>query len=117
VECSLIHSFLKSESLKFIVACHHPLDASQVFAITRSERLHQLGSRPGEEAQTPPDDGGLILDPPLVRQVALRHTHLLSLEVFDAFFAIQSFQSLIRVLVEGMREPTNFDSAHLSDYY
>jgi hypothetical protein len=112
---SLIHSFLKGEALKSTVVRHHPLDASQIFAITRSEILHQLGSSPGEEAQTPPGDRGLILDPPLVRQVALRHTDLISLEVLDAFFAAQSFQSLIGVLAEGMRQLANFDPAHRID--
>jgi hypothetical protein len=110
-----MHSFLKSEPLKSIVARHHPLGPSQVFAITRSEILHQVGSQPGEEVQTSPDGGGLILDPPLVRQVGLRHTHLLSLGVPKAFFAIQSVQSLIRVLREGMRQLANFDPAHLID--
>jgi hypothetical protein len=71
VECSLIHSFLKGESLISIVARPHPGNGSHVFAITRSEIFHQLGSKPGDEAQTPPDDGGFILDPSLVRQVAL----------------------------------------------
>jgi hypothetical protein len=43
--------------------------------------------------------------------VALRHAHPLCVDVFDAFFAIQSFQSLIRLLAEGMRELANFDPA------
>jgi hypothetical protein len=113
IKRDLIGTFLKGEPLTSIVARHHRLDASQVFAITRSEILHQLGSKPGEEAQTSLDDGGLILDPPLVRQISLRDTHLLFLEVLDAFFAIQSFQSLIRILAEGMPQLTNFDPAHL----
>jgi hypothetical protein len=114
VECSLLHRFLKGRPLKSIVACRHPLEARQVFAKTRSGIPHELGSKPREEAQTSPDDGGLILDPPVVREVALRHMHLISLEVLDAFFAIQSFESLIRVLAEGMRPLANFDPAHLS---
>jgi hypothetical protein len=89
------------------------LHAFQVFAITQSEILHQLGPRTGEETQDPPDHGELILDPPLVRQVALRHTHFLSPEVLDAFFAIQSFQPLIRVLTDEMRQLANFDPAPL----
>jgi hypothetical protein len=115
MECFLIHSFMNGESLKSIIGRHCPVDVSQEFAITRCGIRHQLGSKPGEAAQTSPDERGLILDPPLVRQIALRHTHLLSLEVFDAFFAIQSFQSLIRVLAEGMRQLANFDTAHLID--
>jgi hypothetical protein len=47
--------------------------------------------------------------------VALRYTQLLSLEVFDAFFAIQSVYSPIRILPEGMRQLANFDPAHLID--
>jgi hypothetical protein len=71
VECSLIHSFLKGELLKSSVAHHHPLDTSPEFSITRSGIFHQLGSRPGGEGQTSPDDGGLILDPLIVRELDL----------------------------------------------
>jgi hypothetical protein len=35
--------------------------------------------------------------------------------VLEAFFAIQSFQSLFRVLAEGMRQLANVDPAHLID--
>jgi hypothetical protein len=103
LQCSLVHRFLEGKSLKSIVASHHPLDSSQAFAIIQSEIVHHLGSTPGEKVHAFSDDVGLIFDPVLARQVAIRHTHLLSVEVLDGFFGIKSFESFFQVLAEGIR--------------
>jgi hypothetical protein len=102
LQCSLVHSFLKGKSLNLIVARYHPLDTSQAFAIIQSGILHHLGSRPGEQVHASSDDAELILDLVLAQEVAMRYTHLLSVEVFDAFFGVKSFESFFQVLAEGI---------------
>jgi hypothetical protein len=116
VQCSLVHSFLEGKLLKSIVTSHDPLVTSQAFAIVQSEILHHLGSTPGEKVHAFSDDAGLILNPVLARQVAMRHTHLLSVEVLDAFFGIKSFESFFQVLTEGIRQFAKFDRAHLIEF-
>jgi hypothetical protein len=46
----------------------------------------------------------------------MRHSHLLSFEVFDASFGIKSLEELSRVLAEGMRQFAAFEPTHLNKW-
>jgi hypothetical protein len=113
---SILHCFLKGDSLKLIVASHSPLDSSQSFLIIQFEIIKHMAFETEQQVAKSSDCPGLILDPVHLRQVALRHSHLLSFEVFDALFGVKSLEELSRVVAEGIRQFTAFEPMHLSEW-
>jgi hypothetical protein len=112
---SILHCFLKGDSLKSIVAGHSPLDGSQSFLIIQSEIIKHLAFETGQQVAKSSDYCGLILDPVNLRQVAMGHSHLLSLEIFDGLFGVRSLEKLSRVLAEGIRQFAAFEPTHLKE--
>jgi hypothetical protein len=57
-----------------------------------------------------------VLDPVHLRQVAVRHSHFLSFEAFDALYEVKSLDELSRILAEGIRQFAVFEPAHLNEW-
>jgi hypothetical protein len=98
-----------------IVARHSPLDSSQSFLIIQSEIIKDLEFETGQQVAKSSDYPGLILDPVHLRQVAMRHSHLLSFEVFDALIGVKSLEELSRILAEGICQFTALEPTHLNE--
>jgi hypothetical protein len=114
---SILHCFLKGDSLKSIVARHSPLDGSRSFLIIQSEIIKHLAFETGQQVAKSSDYCELILDPVHLRQVARGHSHLLSFEVFDGLFGVRSFEELSRVLAEGICQFAAFEPKHLNEWH
>jgi hypothetical protein len=112
----ILHCFLNGDSLKLIVAGHSPLENSQSFLIIHSEIIKHLAFETGQQLAKSSDYPGLILDPVHLRQVAMRHLHLLLFEVFDALSGVKSLEELPRVLAEGIRQFEAFEPTHLNEW-
>jgi hypothetical protein len=66
-------------------------------------------SQPGPQIRVSSDDHSLILDRILIRQMAMRHLHLLFLEVFYALLGIKTGETFFQILGEAFWQLTSFD--------
>jgi hypothetical protein len=106
----LVHTFLKGKPLKSIIAHHPPLESSQAFTIIQSGILLHLGSQRGPQIRASSNNHSPILNPVLIRQVAMQHSHLSSLEAFDALIEIKTGETFFQIMAEAFRQFASFDS-------
>jgi hypothetical protein len=96
---------------------HPPLESSQAFIIIQSGIPLHLGSQPGSQIRASSGEHSLILDPVLIRQVAMRHSQLLSSEAFDAHLGIRTGEAFFQILAETFRHFPSFDSTQSILFY